>query len=37
MTVADADRALVAAVAEGLPLVPRPFAALGAGLGLAEE
>ena len=37
MTVADADRALLAAVAEGLPLVPRPFAALGAGLGLAEE
>jgi DNA-binding Lrp family transcriptional regulator len=33
---AEADRALVAAVARGLPLVPRPYAALGAELGMAE-
>lgn len=32
-----ADRALLAAVAEGLPLVPRPFAAIGDTLGLAES
>ncbi len=33
---AEADRALVAAVARGLPLVMRPYAALGAELGMAE-
>lgn len=31
------DRAVLAAVAEGLPLVPRPYAALAARLGLEEE
>lgn len=36
MTVTDADRALLAAVAEGLPLVPWPFAAVGEALGLGE-
>ena len=30
------DRALLAAMAEGLPLVPRPYAALGAEIGLSE-
>lgn len=34
---ADGDRALLARVAEGLPLAPRPFAALAAELGLDEE
>jgi DNA-binding Lrp family transcriptional regulator len=33
---ADIDRALVAAVARGLPLVVRPYAALGAELGIEE-
>jgi DNA-binding Lrp family transcriptional regulator len=36
MTVDAADRALLAAVADGLPLVPRPYAAIGAALGLSE-
>lgn len=36
MTVAAADRPLLAAVAEGLPLVPRPYAAIGDRLGLGE-
>lgn len=31
------DRRLLAALEEGLALVPRPFAALGARVGLAEE
>lgn len=31
-----ADRALINALQEGLPLVPRPFAAVAAALGLAE-
>lgn len=31
-----ADAALLDAVADGLPLVPRPYAALGAGLGMTE-
>jgi len=31
------DRELLQAVAEGLPLVPEPYAALGAALGLAEH
>lgn len=33
---AEADRALVAAVARGLPLVARPYAALGAELEMTE-
>ena len=37
MSLSTTDRALVAAVAEGLPLVPRPFAAIGEGLGLGED
>jgi DNA-binding Lrp family transcriptional regulator len=32
-----ADRALLAAVAKGLPLVPRPYAAIGEALGLDED
>jgi DNA-binding Lrp family transcriptional regulator len=35
-TVDDTDRRLLAAVAKGLPLVPRPFAEVGARLGLDE-
>lgn len=37
MTLAECDRALVAVVAEGLPLVPRPYAAIGVRLGLSED
>lgn len=37
MTVDTADRALLAAVADGLPLVPRPYAAIGEALGLSED
>lgn len=37
MTLAEPDRALLAAVAEGLPLVQRPYAAIGARLGLSED
>ena len=36
MIPAGRDRALLAAMAEGLPLVPRPYAALGAEIGLSE-
>lgn len=36
MGVTPAERALLAALAEGLPLEPRPFAALGERLGLTE-
>jgi DNA-binding Lrp family transcriptional regulator len=36
MTLDAANRALLAVVAEGLPLVPRPYAAIGEALGLAE-
>ena len=36
MTLAAPDRALLAAVAEGLPLVSRPYAAIGARLGMSE-
>ena len=36
MTLDDTDRALLAAVGEGLPLVPRPFAAIGESLGWSE-
>lgn len=35
-TLGPGDRALVAALADGLPLVPRPYAALGEALGWAE-
>ena len=37
MTLDPTDRRLVAALATGLPLVPRPFAALAADAGLAEN
>mgnify|MGYP000457009255 CR=1 FL=1 len=37
MELTPADRALLAALEAGLPLVPRPFAALGERLGLAEH
>lgn len=37
MTLAAPDRALLDAVAEGLPLVSRPYATIGARLGLSEE
>ena len=37
MTVDTADRALLAAVGDGLPLVPRPYAAIGEALGLSED
>ncbi len=33
----DADRRLLAAIQHGLPLVPRPYAEIGARLGLSEE
>jgi siroheme decarboxylase len=33
---ADADKRLIAALADGLPLVPRPYAALGRALGWGE-
>ncbi len=36
VALAPAERALAAALAEGLPLEPRPFAALGARVGLDE-
>ena len=36
MALTDTDRRLVAAAAEGLPLVARPYAALGRALGLDE-
>ena len=36
MTLAAPDRALLAAVAAGLPLVPQPYAAIGERLGLSE-
>lgn len=36
MVIADIDRDLLEALAEGLPLVPRPYAALGAAVGLDE-
>jgi DNA-binding Lrp family transcriptional regulator len=37
VTLAESDRALLDAVAEGLPLVPRPYAAIGERLGLSED
>jgi DNA-binding Lrp family transcriptional regulator len=36
MELDDRDLGLVSAIADGLPLVARPFQALGAGLGLSE-
>jgi len=36
LTSNGADAALLDAVADGLPLVPRPYAALGTGLGMTE-
>ena len=36
MTLGDIDRGLLAAMAEGLPLVARPYAAIGAAIGLSE-
>jgi len=36
MDVTPGERALLAALADGLPLEPRPFAALAEGLGLTE-
>jgi siroheme decarboxylase len=36
MDVTPTERALLAALADGLPLEPRPFAALGSRLGLTE-
>jgi siroheme decarboxylase len=37
MELSDRDLGLVAVLAEGLPLVPRPYHAIGAGLGMAED
>jgi DNA-binding Lrp family transcriptional regulator len=37
MALSQADRELIAAVQDGLPLVPRPFAAIGLALGRTEE
>ena len=37
MELSDLDHALVSALAEGLPLVDRPYRAVGAGLGLDED
>ena len=33
----DRDRALVALIQKGLPLVPRPYAELGRGIGMTED
>jgi len=37
MVVSAPDRRLLAALQDGLPLVPQPFAALGAKVGMAEQ
>lgn len=37
MELSDADLALIAAIADGLPLVERPYLAVGRSLGLEEE
>jgi len=37
MALSEFDRCLVAAVQSGLPLVPRPYEALGAALGVSAE
>ena len=36
MVLSDTDRALIAAIQQGLPLVSRPYATIGAQLGLGE-
>ena len=36
MVVEDIDRRLLAAIQDGLPLVPRPYTAVGERLGLSE-
>lgn len=37
MSISDTDRAIIAAMQDGLPLVPRPFAAIASQTGLTEE
>jgi DNA-binding Lrp family transcriptional regulator len=37
MVLSELDRRLLAALQDGLPLVPRPFAALGGRIGMAEQ
>lgn len=37
MGLSDIERRLIAAIQDGLPLVPRPYAKLAARIGLAEE
>jgi siroheme decarboxylase len=37
MVLTEGDRRLLAAIEDGLPLVPRPFAAIGERVGLAEH
>ena len=37
MGLSDTDRRLIAAVQDGLPMVPQPFAAIGKAVGLTEE
>lgn len=37
MELSDLDLALIAALADGLPLVSHPYRALGAGIGLGED
>jgi siroheme decarboxylase len=37
MALRSLDRRLLAAIAAGLPLVPRPYAAIGARIGLGED
>jgi DNA-binding Lrp family transcriptional regulator len=37
LPLAEADQALLGAVQQGLPLVSRPYAVLGQGLGMSEE
>ena len=37
MTLDAADRRLLAAIEDGLPLIPQPYAAIGAAIGLSED
>jgi DNA-binding Lrp family transcriptional regulator len=37
MALSDSDRQLLAAIEDGLPLVPRPYAAIGASIGRSED
>jgi DNA-binding Lrp family transcriptional regulator len=37
MDLSDRDRRLIAAIEDGLPLVPRPFAAVAGAAGMSEE